>query len=127
MHGPRSLQRATWLSLHLVHSMDAVLHTDRHAEVLARHLSRIKGVSPRPNPNGVIFFACDAHFMERFGWALICSCYENARECGVHVHLYEPTPRIMTDLDAMRAQLGDMHLTYTYEDGIDFGALPDRG
>jgi hypothetical protein len=127
MQTPLLLERAEWFFLHVLHSFDVLRHARESADDVARHLSRIKGASPFPNPNGVIFFACDPSFMERFGAALVASCYENARECSVHVHLYEPTPAILEGLEGMRTKFGDMPISYTYEDDIDFGALPDRG
>jgi len=92
-----------------------------------RHVARIKGVFPRENANGVIFFACNDPFMERFGYSLILSCYENARQCGVHVHLYEPSADILRHLAALRENLRDLKLSYTYEYDIDFGKLPEHG
>jgi hypothetical protein len=127
MQAPLFLERAEWFSLHVMHSFEVLRHAQESADAIARHLSRIKGASPSPNRNGVIFFACDTVFMERFGSALISSCYENARQCSVHVHLYEPTPAILLAVETMRAKFSDMPLSYTYEDDIDFGALPDRG
>jgi hypothetical protein len=127
MQAPLFLERAKWFYLNVVHAVDVLRNAEENADAIARHLSRIKGASPSANPNGVIFFACDTSFMERFGAALISSCYENARQCTVHVHLYEPTPAILHDVEAMRTKFGDMPLSYTYEDDIDFGALPDRG
>ena len=127
MHVPLVVERVQWWALHVAHSFDVLLHSDAHAAIVDRHLSRIKGASPPTNPNGVIFFACDVGFMERFGFALISSCYEHARECGIHVHLYEPTPEIIHRLEAIKAAVGDLQLSYTYEDDIDLGDLPERG
>lgn len=127
MRVPLFLERAEWFYLHVVHSLDVLRHPERSTAAVAGHLARIKGTSPSANPNGVIFFACDPSFMERFGAALISSCYAHARECSVHVHLYQPTAAVLHDMEAMRATFHDMPLSYTYEDEIDFGALPDRG
>jgi hypothetical protein len=127
MQVPLFLERAQWFSLLVMHSLDVLRHAQESSDAVARHLTRIKGVSPSANSNGVIFFACDSSFMKRFGLALISSCYENARECSVHVHLFQPTSEILHDVEAAQAKFGDMPLSYTYEDAIDFGALPDRG
>jgi hypothetical protein len=126
VQAPLFVERVEWFNLHVMHSFDVMRHRGEADDRIVRHLSRIKGASPTYNPNGVVFFACDTSFMQRFGSALISSCYENARECSVHVHLFQPTPEILHDVEAMQTKFGDMPLSYTYEDHIDFGALPDR-
>ena len=127
MQVPAYLERVQWWLLHVRHALDALLHPAAQTQIVSRHLARIKGAAPPANANGVIFFACDVQFMERFGFALISSCYEHARECGVHVHLYEPTPEIIARIDSVKGMCGDMQVSYTYEEEIDFGDLPDRG
>src|SRR5262249_50676864 len=59
--------------------------------------------------------------------SLIFSCYETVRECGVHVHLYEPLGDTVQRLEAMKVRFHDMNLSYTYEAQVDFGSLPERG
>ena len=127
MHIPAFVERAQWFSLHIAHSLDAIRHPAPHAQRFREHLARIKGAAPAPNPHAIIFFAADPHFMERFGFALIASCYAHARECGVHVHLFAPTGEILQRLRAAQAACPDMQISYTYEDEIDYGDLPDRG
>jgi hypothetical protein len=127
MHIPAFAERVQWFSLHVAHSLDAVRHPAAHAQRFHEHVARIKGAAPLSNPHAIIFFAADPRFMERFGFSLIASCYAQARECGVHVHLYDPTPEILQRLRAAQAACAGMHISYTYEDEIDYGALPDRG
>jgi hypothetical protein len=127
MQVPAFVERAHWFSLHVAHSLDALRHPAVHAQRFQQHLARIKGMAPAPNPHAVIFFAADSGFMQRFGFALIASCYEHARECGVHVHLYAPTPEILQRLGAAQGACAGMQISYTYEDEIDYGTLPDRG
>lgn len=127
MRAPRFLRRLQWLYFHGRYALSVLLYPQDSATAVHRHMSRIKGIFPRENANGVIFFACDAHFMERFGYSLILSCYETARECGVHVHLYEPSAAILRHLAALSEHFSDLHLSYTYEEEIDFGKLPERG
>ncbi|HVO23286.1 MAG TPA: hypothetical protein VMW56_06620 [Candidatus Margulisiibacteriota bacterium] len=124
---PLFLERAQWFSLLVMHSLDVLRHTQESSDAVARHLASIKGVSPSANSNGVIFFACDSTFMKRFGLALIASCYENACECSVHVHLFQPTSEILHDVETAGAKFQGMPISYTYEDAIDFGALRDPG
>ena len=109
------------------YALSVLLHPQKSAMAVDNYLARIKGSFPRANANGVIFFACDAQFMEQFGYNLIFSCYETARECGVHVHLYEPSAAILRHLAALKEHFSDLKLSYTYEEEIDFGSLPERG
>jgi len=121
------LHRVEWCYFHVLYSLRVLSTPQESAAAVNRHISRIKGAFPRENAKGVIFFACDIQFMERFGYNLIFSCYETARECGVHVHLYEPSADILRRLAALKEQFRDLQLSYTYEDDIDFGSLPERG
>ncbi|MBI3799466.1 MAG: hypothetical protein HY268_21175 [Deltaproteobacteria bacterium] len=121
------VDRAKWLSAHVSYSLSVLLHPRESAQAVQSHLARIQGVFPRENANGVIFFAGNEPFMERFGYNLIWSCYAHARQCGVHVHLYEPSAEILRHLEAMKENFSDLQLSYTYEDDIDFGSLPERG
>jgi len=127
MHIPAFVERAQWFWLHVAHALDAIRRPAPYAQRFRQHLTRIKGAAPAPNPHAIIFFAADPRFMERFGFALIASCYAQARECGVHVHLYAPTPEILQRLRAAQAACPDMQISHTYEDEIDYGELPDRG
>jgi len=127
MRAPYFIERVKWFSLHVLYALDVLRHREATGQAVAAHLARIQGAAPRANPHGIIFFACDARFMQRFGYALIFSCYEHAREYGVHVHLYEPPASTLRQLDALKQRCGDLNLSYTYERDIDFGALPDRG
>jgi len=124
---PYFFDRVKWVYSHSRCALSVLLHPQESAMAVNRHVARIKGVFPRENANGVIFFACNDPFMERFGYSLILSCYENARQCGVHVHLYEPSVNILRRLQALQEQLSDLKLSYTYESEIDFGSLPERG
>jgi len=124
---PYFVDRVRWLYLHMSYALEVVLHPQDSATAINKYLSRIKGGFPRENANGVIFFACDDLFMEHFGYNLIFSCYETMRECGVHVHLYEPSTAIVRRLVAMTNQFPDLKLSYTYEEAIDVGSLPERG
>jgi hypothetical protein len=121
------LARLKWLYFHVFYTLSVLLHPQESATAVNNYIARIKGIFPRTNANGVIFFACDAQFMERFGYSLIFSCYETARECGVHVHLYEPSAAILRHLAALKEHFSDLKLSYTYEEEIDFGSLPERG
>src|SRR5689334_6613296 len=121
------LDRARWLYFHGRYALSVLRSPQDSAAAINNYMSRLKGGFPRENANGVIFFACDDQFMERFGYSLIFSCYETARECGVHVHLYEPSATILQRLAAMKDQFHDLTLSYTYEEEIDFGSLPERG
>ncbi|HXG18414.1 MAG TPA: hypothetical protein VNN62_05000 [Methylomirabilota bacterium] len=127
MQLPYFLERIGWFSVNLFYSLSVLLNPRESAKAVKDHLSRIKGVFPRENTNGVIFFACNDQFMKRFGYSLIFSCYENVRECGVHVHLYEPSAEILQHLASMREKFSDMNLSYTYEYDIDLGSLPEHG
>ena|GEM_PF-5369150 len=124
---PYFVDRARWLYFHGRYALRVLLYPQENATAINNYMSRIKGGFPGENVNGVIFFACDDQFMERFGYSLIFSCYEIARECSVHVHLYEPSTAILRRLAAMKDQFGDLKLSYTYEEGINFGSLPERG
>jgi hypothetical protein len=121
------LDRVKWFNFHVSCSLSVLLNPKESAKAVNRHLLRIKGVFPRENANGIIFFACNDQFMKRFGYSLIFSCYETARECGVHVHLYEPSSDILRHLAALKEHFSDLKLSYTYETEIDFGSLPERG
>ncbi len=127
MRVPYFLERVEWFYFNVFYSLSVLLNPKESAEAVNSHISRIKGVFPRENANGVIFFACNDQFMERFGYSLIFSCYENAREYGIHVHLYEPSSEILRHLESMKEKFSDMNLSYTYEYDIDFGNLPERG
>jgi len=126
MRVPYFLERVEWFYFNLFYSLGVLLNPKESAKAVNSHISRIKGVFPRENTNGIIFFACNDQFMERFGYSLILSCYENARECGVHVHLYKPSAEILRRLESMKEKFSDMNLSYTYED-IDLGSLPEHG
>ena len=127
MRAPYIVERVEWVCLNVLYSVGALLSPTSRAKAVENHLSRISGNFPQPNAHAVIFFACDDAFMERFGYNLILSCYEHARECAVHVHLYEPSPETLRQLELMKQQLRDSDLSYTYERDIDFGSLPERG
>src|SRR6476469_3555869 len=98
---PYFLDRARWLYFHGLYALSVLRSPQESATAVNNYMSRIKGGFPRQNANGVIFFACDDQFMERFGYSLIFSCHETARECGAHVHLYEPSAATLGHLAAM--------------------------
>src|SRR6478736_3952869 len=104
---PYFLDRARWLYFHGLYALRVLRSPQESVTAVNNYISRIKGIFPRQNANGVIFFACDTQFMEQFGYNLIVSCYETARECGVHVHLYEPSVAILRRLAAMKDQFPD--------------------
>ena len=121
------VERTRWWFAHVSSSLSVLLHPQECAQAVQRHLSRIQGVFPHENAHGVIFFACNDPYLERFGYNLIWSCYENARHCGVHVHLYEPSAHVLRHLASLREQVSDLQLSYTYEYDLDLGRLPERG
>lgn len=82
---PYFLERLQWVYFHVLYALSVLLHPRESATAVNNYMSRIKGIFPRQNTKGVIFFACDTQFMEQFGYNLIVSCYETARECGVHL------------------------------------------
>ena len=127
MRAPYPIERVEWAYFNWLYSLAVLVNPQASATAVENHLSRIKGTSPRPNDVGVMFFACDDRFMARFGYSLICSCYENAREYGVHVHLYEPSTETLRQLESLRETLPGIDLSYTYEDRVDLGTLPEIG
>jgi hypothetical protein len=117
--------RISWLLLNWSYALRTQMHCSSIPGDVARFNSRFLGTAPGQNSAGVLFFACDERYMEKFGYSLILSCHENAPECGVHVHLYEPSSATMRKLSLLQKRLSS-NLSYTFEKNIDFGTLPDR-
>src|SRR5262249_33634983 len=107
--------RLKWLGCHVSYTLRLLCDPQDSVMAINNYLARIKGMPPCPNPNGIIFFACDTRFMEQFGYSLLFSCYEHARACGVHIHLYEPSDAVLQKLAALSVQFPDMRVSYTYE------------
>lgn len=119
------VEKLKWLCCHVSYTIRLLRHPKERVTPINSYLARIKGMLPCPNPNGIIFFACDTQFMERFGYSLLFSCYEHARACGVHIHLYEPSVAVLRKMTALGVQFPDMRVSYTYEEAIDRGSLPE--
>jgi hypothetical protein len=116
--------RARWVYTNVSYALKVFCHPRETAAAVQHHLGRIQGTCPRPTAHGVICFACDERFLERFGYNFIWSCYEHAPACSVHVHLYEPSALTLRRLHALQAHVSALQLSYTYEREIDFGRLP---
>jgi hypothetical protein len=119
------IKHLTWWWHHVSYTWQLLWNPHENARGVSNYVERLHGMFPRPNPHGIIFFACDTQFMNRFGYSLLFSCYEQAPACSVHIHLYEPTAAVLDRLTVLRAQLPDMLVSYTYEEAIDQRSLPD--
>lgn len=124
---PYWVERLHWWYFNAFHCLGVLLTPTHSAAQVDAHIGRIRGTSPQPNAEGVIFFAANDAFMERYGFNLILSCHKHAPEFGVHAHLFEPAPAVLRQLEFIKQEVGDLLLSYTYEERLDLGRLPDPG
>ena len=79
-----------------------------------------------PEHATVYFVPCDPRYFFEYGVALACSIHESVAAGAVHFHLYNPTPELWTRWGELRARLGSLVFTATWE-RVDYDAFGGIG
>ena len=79
-------------------------------------------------PAGVLvcFIACDSRYLLDHAIALACSIRENAGNCAVHLHVYNPTPEDWSTIHKLTRAVAPMQLSTTWE-AVDFERYGGKG
>jgi tetratricopeptide (TPR) repeat protein len=115
-------------ALHPIFDWSALASRPAAAEWQVDELPPVAGLPlpSFPEHATVYFVPSDPKYFFEYGVALACSIHESVAAGALHFHLYNPTPELWVRWEELRARLGPLVLTATWE-RVDYDAFGGIG
>jgi len=95
-------------------------NSEENTLALLEQLPELEGSMPPHSPQGILYTACDAPYLDRYAHDLIRSATIHSPKQHFHFHLFDPTPEAMASL---QEQIDGKRLTVSWEH-VDKAKIP---